>query len=172
MAKCPLCGKETLENELFFLFGDENGSEYNICSDCDSLLDLVEENDEKALNTVEQYLSDCTEKKLKEYVKNVVSESKENAVQKQNAITSSKAETTFWISSLKGVYMVIFWLILIAGIIMFFLFIANENVGLAFIALIASIFTAVVVVGFEIVFLDMAKDIHQIRKNIEEKNQK
>ena len=49
---------------------------------------------------------------------------------------------------------------------------SKTNIGLGLIIFAVSILIAVMVVGFEIVFLDMARDLNQIKNILEEINDK
>ena len=81
---------------------------------------------------------------------------------------SASSDTTFWISSLRGVYKFVFFVIIIIGIVLCAMLCSNEMIGIGVIVLAVSILIAVMLVGFAIVFLDLARDVHRIRNILEE----
>lgn len=171
MPKCPLCGKEVSSDELILQFFDDEGSEHYVCENCDAALNCIAENNDgadEALEKIKQNLCRCKNEKLKQYLSDIVDSYTENIKTESENQKSNSSNTTFWISSLKGVYKFVFFVIIIVGIVLCAMFCSNEMVGVGFIALAIAVIVAVLVVGFAMVFLDLARDIHQIRNILEE----
>lgn len=173
MAKCPLCGKEVPSDDLKFQFYDNEGSEHYVCSKCENALDSLTENNEnsdEALNYINKYSSNCTDEELRVWLNDVVDSYTENSEEYAEDDSSASSDTTFWISSLRGVYKFVFFVIIIIGIVLCAMLCSNDYIGIGIIALAVSILIAVMVVGFAIVFLDLARDIHRIRNILEEQS--
>lgn len=171
VAKCPMCGKNSAEEDMKYQFIDDDGTEYYVCAECDKAITSVSDNSEDSetsLKYVKECSSSCSDKKLASWLNEItdtyLSEKKEQEI---IAKESDPNNTTVWISSLRQIFKIGFILIIIIGLILCLL-LAETNVGLGLIILSVSILIAVMVVGFEIVFLDMARDLHQIKNILEE----
>jgi hypothetical protein len=77
-------------------------------------------------------------------------------------IKEASAQTTRWISVLRGVYKLCFWVIIIIGLILA-VYLGEGSFGAGLLVFVISALIALLLVGFQIVFLDLAEDIHCIK---------
>ncbi|MGN0603796.1 MAG: hypothetical protein ACI4I2_07435 [Oscillospiraceae bacterium] len=186
MPRCPLCGKESSLQSIKLRLNENEGTAHYICGEChENITSLVKMDDNYtwSLNYINKYICSCEDQVLCQWLKNLIylyNGDKEGSIEiNQQEYTahfkrcvekdkSDSSNTTFWISSLKGVYKIVFFVIIIIGIVLCAMFCSNESVGVGFIALAIAVIAAVLVVGFAMVFLDLARDIHQIKNILEE----
>lgn len=185
MAKCPLCGKESSLENLKIRFNN-NTSTHSVCSECHEAINSIIRNDEKvdgALTYINKCVNTRTDDVLLQWLKYIIDSTTENseehteeksensneyAKESSPQKTSSSSDTTFWISSLRGVYKFVFFVIIIIGLVLCLMLSSNEMIGIGVIVFAVSILIAVMLVGFAIVFLDLARDVHRIRNILEE----
>lgn len=166
MKKCPMCGKETQDNDFFVQFVDDKGRVYSTCGKCHDAIASIAENDEnyeQSLEYVDECCQNCTDKEFEDWLVNLIAGQIRNDKEVEY---DRETKSTFWISNLKAVNRIIFFIIIIIGIILFSIF-KSLNLGMAIAAVAISIVVAVLTVGLSMVFLDMAEDIHRIRKILE-----
>ena len=174
MRKCQMCGKDRQEDGFELQFIDNDGKEYYVCSECNKAITSIAENDENADEAVKYAygcFQNCHDKILTQWLNDTLSSYYSD---KEETIAADEAEnkkSTIWISSLRRIYKVAFFGIIFIGIIACAM-LEDINIGLGILAPSVSILVSVLVVGFAIVFLDMANDIHQIRNLLEKQNKR
>ncbi len=175
MRKCQMCGKDRHEEGFELQFLDNDGKEYYVCSECNKAIASISENDEnsdEALVYATNCVRNCNDDVLSQWLNDIIASYKNDIEEEADAIEKSNSKkSTIWISSLRSIYKIAFFAIILIGIIVCIKF-ADTNIGLGLIVLSISILIAVLVVGFAIVFLDLANDIHQIRSLLEKQNKR
>jgi len=174
MARCLMCEKERNLDNFEVQFIDLEGKEYSVCDKCSEAIASVSENDADADNSIE-YIRGCIKKCNDETLNDWLSEIVQNNIDEQNeADASDPKNTTFWISNLKAINMVVFWIIILIGVFLFFTTMreSHENFFTAIVFLAIAVVCALLVVGLSMVFLDLANDIHRIRNILEKNNRK
>lgn len=171
MARCIMCDKERNSDNFEVQFIDLEGKEYSVCDKCSEAIASVSENDVDADNSIE-YIRGCIKKCNDETLNDWLSEIVQNNIEEQNeADASDPKNTTFWISNLKAINRVVFWIIILIGVFLFFKTM-DVSFGIALTILAVAIISALLIVGLSMVFLDLANDIHRIRNILEKNNRK
>lgn len=183
--KCPMCGMKCSPNDLEFQFYGKDSSKHYVCNTCHESINSIIHNDnnfDKSLEYINNCINSCTDEELRQWINDTVALYTENSEEydeesdeeyneeSDEEYTSASSDTTFWISSLRGVYKFVFFVIIIIGIVLCAMLCSNEMIGIGVIVLAVSILIAVMLVGFAIVFLDLARDIHRIRNILEEQS--
>lgn len=167
MSKCALCGTEKYDMQVI----DLGNKEYTVCSDCDQAISTAADfennsNTDNARRYIRERIGNCTDSTLYNWLSSII-----NTTPDSNDDDTSSSDSTFWISNLKAINRVVFWIILIIGIVLFFITMrASFFAAIAVLAI--AIVCAILVVGLSMVFLDMASDIHKIRTILEKNDHK
>lgn len=85
-------------------------------------------------------------------------------------VSSSPYQNSAWITALKSLYKIAFATIIIIGVSISMRFFSDDEVVTGFLVIVGATLLAVITVGFEIVFLDLASDIRDIAKYIHQIN--
>lgn len=166
MAKCPMCGRNDNIEYFDTQFIDSSGKEYSVCSKCSAAIYSVNKNDydaDESKRYIKNCISECNDGVLRDWLKDVITHDHMDYAEED------LQDTTFWISNLKAINRVVFFVILIIGIVLFFT-ILDKNFFAAVAILAIAIVAAILVVGLSMVFLDIADDIRRIRVILERKN--
>lgn len=179
MARCIMCGKEGSVDIYEMQIIDLDNKEYIVCSECGEAISTASafENDSSTANArkyIRERINNCGDTEFRNWLSDIISTKSDNYNNGNNSEEnedSGSSDTTFWISNLKAINRVVFWIILIIGIVMFFITMrASFFAAIAVLAI--AIVCAILVVGLSMVFLDMASDIHKIRTILEKNERK
>lgn len=149
--RCPECGKPIVHGTTDYCKNcGADLSEYNIPRSVPNR-SQANSNDNISSKTSENYSSYGTNNSQKETLSDTKKE-----------ISYELGATTMWISSLKTIFKVIFWLLLIATVILG-IYLVQENVAIGLVVFIFGLVFDFMNVGFQLVFLDLAEDIRAIK---------
>ena len=173
MDKCIMCGKESSVELHEMQIIDLENKEYIVCNKCGEAISSASafesnHNTDNAKSYIREHINTCTDNTFRNWLFDIINTTSD----KDNSEVSSDAkDTTFWISNLKAINRVVFWIILIIGIVLFFITLRTSFFE-AIAVLAIAIVVAILVVGLSMVFLDIADDIHMIRNILEKNNHK
>lgn len=178
MKICSICGKEILSSSPNILFTDENKKSYVSCDICwESIYTLL--NNKQSIKAVNagKYIAECCSKIENEYVRNKLKDllkaNPYSLPEKQECTAKVLRQSTFWVTTLRSILKIFFGLIIAVGIILattVFVNLKEEHIILGFLffagIILASVIIGVLVVGVQMVFLNMADDILKIKNQL------
>lgn len=194
MKKCCVCRNAINSDEPAILFIGQAGDEKEICPICEKNYEVLMESENPAeLKEAINYLYTCSlssdDNEVTSFLKETIDANSsivaemESRQKKSKPIDMSKKQDYFsdrqsesgnnqggsiWISIMKTVTWISFFAIIIAGIVLAVI-IGQESAGIGFLIFLISVVAAFLSVAGMMIFLDMARDLSEIKATLKNK---